>query len=272
MLYRHQLVAVLDLGIVSKIDLAEIRAPFIRASLIASGLAAIVILIGTTLLSKIGNPIIERLTTYSRQLEGEVEQRRQREEEIRTINAFLDTLVDMSPFAMWVSDADGTIVRVNRSLAEALHLPSDAIIGVYNVFGDKNLQTAGVLPQVRAVFEKCKPTRFSIPWRVANSGGVAHTSASDMHIDVSMFPIVDPAGELTNVVCQWVDISEQKAAEAELEAHREHLEEVVEERTKELRKTVKLMAGRENRMAELKEEISRLHEVIAQSGGGASAL
>ena len=64
------------------------------------------------------------------------------------------------------------------------------------------------------------------------------------------------------------DITERKRTEAELAKHRDHLDELVEERTNELNKTVKLMVGRENRMAELKEEISRLHEVIAQNEGG----
>jgi signal transduction histidine kinase len=38
-----------------------------------------------------------------------------------------------------------------------------------------------------------------------------------MHIDVSMFPITDAHGMLTSVVCQWVDITDQKKAEAELQ-------------------------------------------------------
>ncbi len=271
--YRGQLViaayepvAVLDLGIVAKIDLAEVRAPFIRAGLIAAGLGVIAILVGIAMLARISNPIIARLKAYSLQLEGEVEQRRQKEAELKTVNTFLDTVVDMSPFPMWVSDTDGTIIRVNRSLEEALHSPGNAIIGKYNVLHDKNLETEGLLPLVRDVFDNYKPACFNMPWRGVNSGEAALTGAGDMYIAVSMFPIVDLVGKLMNVVCQWVDISEQKAAETELKAHREHLEELVEDRTEELRKTVRLMTGREKRMAELKEEISRLHEVIAQSG------
>jgi len=37
-----------------------------------------------------------------------------------------------------------------------------------------------------------------------------------MYIDVYMFPIIDTQGNLKNVVCQWIDISELKNAETKL--------------------------------------------------------
>jgi PAS domain S-box-containing protein len=72
------------------------------------------------------------------------------------------------------------------------------------------------MPMVRSVFEKHEPARFIIPWKAADAGGVDFKSARDMHIDVSMFPILNAQGELTNVVCQWVDITERKQAEEAL--------------------------------------------------------
>jgi len=51
-----------------------------------------------------------------------------------------------------------------------------------------------------------------------------------------------------------------------LQEHREHLEEMVEERTAELRKTVNLMAGREVRMAELKDVIRELRAQLEETG------
>jgi len=63
-----------------------------------------------------------------------------------------------------------------------------------------------------------------------------------------------------------LEIEERKRAEEELEKHREHLEELVRERTAELRKIVNLMAGREVRMAELKETIRTLRAQLASAG------
>lgn len=60
-LAAHEPVQELDLGIVAKIDLAEVRAPFIRASLI-SGLSAIVLIsLGAALFLSITNPLLRRL-------------------------------------------------------------------------------------------------------------------------------------------------------------------------------------------------------------------
>jgi PAS domain S-box-containing protein len=60
-LAAYEPVGVFGLGIVAKIDLAEIRAPFVRAGLFAVGGATALILLGTGAFLHIGNPIIRRL-------------------------------------------------------------------------------------------------------------------------------------------------------------------------------------------------------------------
>ncbi|MFZ5821190.1 MAG: PAS domain S-box protein [Chloroflexota bacterium] len=153
----------------------------------------------------------------------DITERKRAEEEINSARAFLEMIVNMSPFAMWISDEKGTVTRVNRSLCEAINLTETEIVGKYNVLKDENLEIQGVMPVVRAVFEKHEPARFSIPWKAANTGDANFRSARDMHIDVSMFPILDTKSELTNVVCQWVDITERKRAEEEIRQQSEEL-------------------------------------------------
>ncbi len=89
-LAAHEPVAVLNLGIVAKIDLNEIRAPFIRAGLSAAAIVLLVILAGTALFFRIGNPIIAQLEAYSRDLEREIEERKQAEEARARLNAQLE--------------------------------------------------------------------------------------------------------------------------------------------------------------------------------------
>lgn len=60
-LAAYEPVAVLNLGIVAKIDLVEVRAPFIRAGVLALFGALTVITIGTGLSIRITNPILRRL-------------------------------------------------------------------------------------------------------------------------------------------------------------------------------------------------------------------
>ena len=78
--------------------------------------------------------------------------------------------------------------------------------------------------------------------------------------------IFDVNDEAVRIVGTHVDITERKQVRAELERHRENLEELVEERTQRLRMTLKAMTGREVRMAELKKVIKKLRTQIEDAG------
>ncbi len=54
-------VAVLNLGLVAKIDLQEIRAPFIRASWLAAAATMVLVVLGAAFFLRIGNPMLRRL-------------------------------------------------------------------------------------------------------------------------------------------------------------------------------------------------------------------
>jgi PAS domain S-box-containing protein len=58
------------------------------------------------------------------------------------------------------------------------------------------------------------------------------------------------------------DVTKRKKIEEELVAHRQNLENIVEEKTRDLQRTVNLMAGREIRMMELKNEIKKLKKQL----------
>ncbi len=60
-LAAHEPVALLDLGIVAKLDLAEIRAPFLRAGSIVGGTAIVLIAAGTFLFFRVSKPILQHI-------------------------------------------------------------------------------------------------------------------------------------------------------------------------------------------------------------------
>ncbi len=81
-----------------------------------------------------------------------------------------------------------------------------------------------------------------------------------------MHPIKDESGRVVELFGTVQDITERVRAEEELRKHREHLEDLVRERTAELRKLVNAMAGREVRMAELKDVIRQLRAQVQEAG------
>ncbi len=67
-LAAHEPVKELNFGIVAKIDLAEIRAPFVRASAIALGFTVLVVLAGALSFLRITKPVIRRLEDQAEEL------------------------------------------------------------------------------------------------------------------------------------------------------------------------------------------------------------
>jgi PAS domain S-box-containing protein len=83
----HEPVAELDMGIVAKIDLSEIRAPFLRAGSIAALFIILVVLAGASLFIRVTNPMTRQLERRTMELETltdkmgqEIEERKQAEE------------------------------------------------------------------------------------------------------------------------------------------------------------------------------------------------
>ena len=138
----------------------------------------------------------------------DITQRKVDEDIIKRQANFLDTIMNNSPVAMWVSDAQGIVIDVNASLLKILNVPEQAVVGNYNILNDQNLVKQGVMPRVEAVFNDKETARFVIWWTGDQAGSKAFKNANSVWIDVSMVPIVDADNNLVNVICQWVNITD----------------------------------------------------------------
>ena len=148
----------------------------------------------------------------------DVTEHKRAERKLLATTSFLDTVVELGPAAMWIADAGGTIIRTNRALRETLVLTNAQLVGKYNVLADTNLEAQGLLDQVRDVFGKHEPARFTMSCKAADAGEDGPVGARDLYIDVAMFPILDTEGQLEHVVCQWLDITDRRRAEEQLHA------------------------------------------------------
>ncbi|MBN1821994.1 MAG: PAS domain S-box protein, partial [Prolixibacteraceae bacterium] len=141
---------------------------------------------------------------------------------------FIKIVMNESPFAMWISDAEGTVLFTNSTLQEILKLTNREIAEKYNVLQDNNLTEQGVMPQVQSVYSNLKPANFIIYWEGKKVNHENFTEAPNLWIEVSMYPITDKNGNLLNVICQWVDITELKQRETELREKSNFLDKIIE--------------------------------------------
>jgi PAS domain S-box-containing protein len=107
-LAAYEPVAELNLGIVAKIDLAEIRRPFIKARLFGLGIALLVVLFGSVVFWEISEPMIRHI--------------RDREERL---SAILDTAIE----GIITINTQGIIESVNPAAETMFGYTSSEVIG-----------------------------------------------------------------------------------------------------------------------------------------------
>jgi len=139
----------------------------------------------------------------------------------------LDSIIDESPLPTWIANEKGLMVRCNQALLDTLNLKKVDLLHKYNVLKDNNLKTEGHLPLIKEVFNKYHTVKFTQFWEVRKIGIPDIKAGRDVYIDATLFPIVDTKGKLQYVVCQWIDISEQKHAEEKIIEEQNYKESIL---------------------------------------------
>ncbi len=107
-LAAHEPVTGLEWGIVAKIDLAEIRAPFVQAGILSACIALLCIVVGTRLFLRVSNPLIVKL-----------------EEDEARIRAVVETAAD----GIVTTDKGGIVESVNNAAEVLFGYEAEALIG-----------------------------------------------------------------------------------------------------------------------------------------------
>jgi len=156
-------------------------------------------------------------------LQSEIADKEQAEIALRESEATARALLNAPTDAVMLLDTDGTILEANETLARRFNKQVSDVIGM------KSYEMAGKLHSRREeaigiVNQTGSPYRFE-------------DERQGFWNDNVLYPILDVAGQVAKIAVVSRDITELKQQEEELRWHREHLEELVAERTAELRQS-----------------------------------
>ncbi len=211
------------------------------------------------------------LTKSNELLEAEVKERKQTEGSLQSKEVFLNRIIDQSPFAIWISDAEGTMQRANPALKKFLNLTDEQLIGKYNVLQDVLAIRQGLLPLFRTVFDEGKTINFTCDWDGNDIPTMELKGSNSVSIEATMFPIFNPEGELTNVVLNWIDITDRKQAEDQIKASLKEKETLLYEIHHRVKNNMNVVSSL-IKLQENSVEDERIKEVLKESQGRIYAM
>ncbi len=205
----HEPVAVLNLGIVAKIDMAEIRKPFIRSGLSAAAISLVVVLAGVTAFFWVGKPIVARLEAHSQDLEKEIEDREQAEQQLKQERDFNATVLQTIDSLVIVLDGEGRIISFNSACEQCSGFRFEDIKG-------RGLWDVLIPPEQReaaeAVFKQLHDhainNRFENFWLTKDG--------RRRRIEWTNTVLCDPDGKVQYVIGTGLDVTEGRILEDRL--------------------------------------------------------
>ncbi|HPQ67515.1 MAG TPA: EAL domain-containing protein [bacterium] len=118
----------MKLGLVAKIDMTEIREPFLYAAFIAFLVTLLLAAIGTSLILRIGNPMVRQLQMHAQELEEEITERKRAENDLTWELSVNKSLADLSKALIAVETDIEAIARIVLTSARELTDSRDGIV------------------------------------------------------------------------------------------------------------------------------------------------
>jgi len=146
----------------------------------------------------------------------DITDRKQAEEALHKTTTFLNSIIDQSPFSIWISDSAGTMIRQNQACRDLLNITDEDVVGKYNLFQDNITEEQGFMPLVRSVFEEGKVARFVLEYDSSQLKHVTLDRTVSVSLEIAIFPIKNVHGKITNALIEHNDITERKMAEDKL--------------------------------------------------------
>ena len=149
------------------------------------------------------------------------------EEALRKEKEFNATLIKTSPALFVAIAADGRTILMNEAMLKAAGYTHDEVIGKNYL---STFVPASNRPNLRRIFENLPEEGTT----AVNESKIVKKDGRELLVEWHSRHVLKDDGDLDYFFALGIDITERKQAEYELKRHRDHLEEMVKERTNEL--------------------------------------
>jgi len=206
-LAAYEPIDILNLGIVAKVDLNEVRQPFINAGLIILGITILIILLGGIIFSHFAQPISHQI------IDNEIKFR---------------NLVENISEWIWEINSEGKLLYSSPQVKNILgySIGEQSNISIYELIKAEDIE------RIQASFEECISQKKSL---LEFTCIFKHKSGQSVYLELNVDRVIDANGLVTGFRGIGRDISERIAKQHELQQYRENLELMVSERTEELK-------------------------------------
>ena len=188
----------------------------------------------------------------------DITERKQAQDLLRKEHNLLQALIDNTPDYIYFKDDKNRFIRVNKARAELSGTTPENMIGKTDSDFFPQKQAKGFFADDNRVMESKEPL-LDKPEKITHADGTEHW------ISASKIPRRNERGQVIGTMGISRDITERKKAEKKLALYREHLEELVEERTAKLEGTLKdlekEMGERKKAEGLVREQNERLEEL-----------
>ena len=154
-----------------------------------------------------------------RQLVGiirDITRRKQAEASLIKRERLLDNIIEQNPYPIWISDAHGTLLRVNRACCDMLGVHDTDVVNRYNILADRIVQEQGILAPIESVFAEGRTAHVIYNYDMGRWQLGRHGAAKELVLESTIAPVRDENGTITNAVFMHNDITQRVRAENEL--------------------------------------------------------
>lgn len=261
-LAAYEPVAELDLGIVVKVDMAEVRSPFIQAAGLALLISSVLFLSGALLLKHVLSPLFKSLRGTSDELMMEMRKHQTSIEALRESEERFRQIADVAQDAFWLVDCSipdsPSMLYINKAFEQLWRKTAAEIMENSFLWAEyiHPIDRKAIVADYLSFLRDEGP--FDHEFRILSPAGDIH------HVLARGNLIRDSHGRIIRAAVIAHDITPIKEAEQMVQQANLDLEIKISERTEELNRTIRLMSGREERMAQLKSEVQQLKEQLQQ--------